>query len=140
MIDRFLDITSIDPIYWGKCGWIFLNSIALTYKPEYKDKYKQFILQLPYILPCKSCGENLHNNISTMDDALKSKEHFLAWLAKIRNEIYKEQSRPEKNIIENINEIFSVNQNTNNYSILMIILSVIILIILIIVLKVAKSS
>ena len=46
MIDKFLNINSIDPNYWGKSGWIFLNSIALTYKPEYKESYKEFILKL----------------------------------------------------------------------------------------------
>ena len=44
MIDKFFEIKSINPEYWGKSGWIFLNSIALTYKPEYKEKYKLFML------------------------------------------------------------------------------------------------
>ena len=63
MIDKYLEINSIDPIFWGKSGWIFLNSIALTYKPENKENYKLFIEQLPYILPCKTCGENLKKNL-----------------------------------------------------------------------------
>ena len=40
MIDKYLEIDSIEPNYWGKNGWIFLNSVALTYKTEYKDKYR----------------------------------------------------------------------------------------------------
>ena len=79
MIDKFLDIKSIDPEYWGKSGWIFINSIALTYKPEFKEAYKQFILQLPIVLPCKTCGENLRKNLSTLDDALISKESLINW-------------------------------------------------------------
>ena len=63
MIDKYLEIKSISPEYWGKSGWIFLNSIALTYKPEYKEIYKKFIMQLPVILPCLKCGENLKNNM-----------------------------------------------------------------------------
>lgn len=108
MIDQYLDIKSIDPKYWGKCGWIFLNSIALTYKPEYKDKYKLFIEQLPYILPCRTCGANLFKNLSEIDKALETKENFLNWLLKIRNDIYIEQDRPIKTIKDNLNEIFSV--------------------------------
>ena len=87
MLDKYFEIKSIDPIYWGKHGWIFLNSIALTYNPNNKEHYKNFILQLPYILPCKSCGENLKNNLCSLDYALNSKENFLNWLISIRNEI-----------------------------------------------------
>ena len=56
--NKYLDIRSIAPVYWGSSGWIFLNSIALTYKPELKSYYKNFFLQIPYILPCATCGEN----------------------------------------------------------------------------------
>lgn len=108
MIDQYLDIKSIDPVYWGKCGWIFLNSIALTYKPENKEKYKLFIEQLPYILPCRTCGSNLFKSLSDLDNALLCKENFLTWLLKIRNDIYIEQDRPTKTIKENFDEIFSI--------------------------------
>lgn len=106
MIDKYLGITSIDPIYWGKNGWIFLDSIALTYKPEYKEKYKLFFEQLPYILPCISCGQKLIDNIKTLDSALESKESLLSWLLEIRNEVYKEQGRPTKTLKFSIDEIF----------------------------------
>jgi hypothetical protein len=140
MIDRYLDIKSLDPVLWGKCGWIFLNSIALTYKIENKENYKQFILQLPYILPCKTCGENLKENIGTLDDALKSKENFLLWLLKIRNSISKEYNRPEVTLESNINEIFSNINKSNNSSYIMIVLSIIILVFLVILYKNIKLS
>ena len=118
MIDNFLDIKSIDPIYWGKSGWIFINSIALTYKPEYKEAYKQFILQLPFILPCKSCGENLRKNLNTLDDSLNSKESLINWFIKVRNGIYLDNNTPwkQKNIKDTFNEIFSsYSSNVNLY-------------------------
>ena len=137
MIDQYLDIKSIDPEYWGKCGWIFLNSIALTYKPEYKDKYKIFIEQLPYILPCRTCGANLFSNIEQLDDALSSKEQFLTWLLKIRNDIYKEQYRSTKTLQDNINEIFSIKYSYTSelHTVFITILSVIVLLILIFLFK-----
>ena len=137
MIDQYLDIKSIDPVYWGKCGWIFLNSIALTYKPENKDKYKIFIQQLPYILPCRTCGVNLINNIENIDEALDTKENFLNWLLKIRNDIYKEQERPIKTLKDNINEIFSIKYTYTSelHTIFITILSVIVLLILIFLFK-----
>jgi hypothetical protein len=137
MIDQYLDIKSIDPLYWGKCGWIFLNSIALTYKPEYKDKYKIFIQQLPYILPCRTCGANLFSNIDQLDDALSSKEQFLTWLLKIRNDIYKEQDRSTKTLKDNINEIFSIKYSYTSelHTVFITILSVVVLLILIFLFK-----
>ncbi len=107
MIDQYLDIKSIDPIYWGKSGWIFLNSIGLTYRPENKIKYKLLIEQLPYILPCRTCGNNLFKNLDGLDEALESKENLLRWLLKIRNDINIEQGRKIKTLQSNINEIFS---------------------------------
>lgn len=135
MIDNYLEIKSIDPKYWGRSGWIFLNSIALTFKPERKENYKLLIQQLPHILPCTTCGENLKKNMDTLDEALISKTHFLNWLHVIRNSIYRETYRNEKTLKENINEIFSNTNETYNYTIITTLLSFIVLIILILLFK-----
>lgn len=132
MIDNFLNIKSIDPEYWGKSGWIFLNSIALTFKPEYRDKYREFILQLEYILPCNTCGANLKKNISTLDKALETKETFLNWLIDVRNGVYIDNNEfsKQKNINQTLNEIFySYSSNFNIYLIISISLLVLILLI-----------
>jgi hypothetical protein len=121
MIDKYLEIDSIEPNYWGKNGWIFLNSVALTYKTEYKDKYKLFFEQLPYILPCITCGQKLKDNIYSLDNALESKESLLIWLADIRNEVYIENGRPVKTVMQNINEIFDKSAFTDNKVVKMII-------------------
>ena len=117
MIDKYLNIKSIDPIYWGKSGWIFLNSIALTYKPEKKEYYKTFIEQLPIVLPCKTCGDNLRKNLSSLDQALDSKENLINWLLNIRNEVYKENGQvyKQKNFKATVDEIFYIHNNTNQY-------------------------
>ena len=116
MIDKFLEIKSIDPEYWGKSGWIFLNSIALTYEPIHKENYRQFILQLPYILPCKTCGENLKKNIPSLDNALVSKENFILWLINVRNGIYDDnhQNWKQKNFKETFDEIFYTQETKVN--------------------------
>jgi hypothetical protein len=142
MIEHYLDIKSIDPIYWGKCGWIFLNSIALTFKPELKDKYKLFIEQLPFILPCRTCGSNLIKNINDLDNALLSKENFLYWLLKIRNDIYLEQNKNTKTLKDNLNEIFTSNYSysTNIHTVVIILSLLFLLITLIIVFKKIKNK
>jgi hypothetical protein len=136
MIDKYLDIKSIDPKYWGKNGWIFINSVALTYKPEFKESYKLFVLQLPTILPCKSCGENLKKNIHTLDSALDSKESFLNWLINLRNDIYRDNNMlwKQKNIKETFDEIFyTESENKNLYW--WVFFSIVILIVLLYLLK-----
>jgi hypothetical protein len=134
MLDNYFEIKSIDPIYWGKHGWIFLNSIALTYDSSRKEHYKKFIEQLPYVLPCKSCGVNLKNNMCNLDHALNSKENFLNWLISIRNEIYDEIGIPEykKTVKSSFDEIF---YSKNNYTYIWLSVSLIILIIMILLLK-----
>ncbi len=134
MIDNYYEIKSIDPIYWGKHGWIFLDSIALTYNPEYKQHYRKFIQELPFILPCRSCGSQLKKNMNSLDNALESKENFINWLIEIRNEIYDENGIPQykKNIKSTFDEIFYLNNNNNYY---WIIFSIAVLLILVVIFK-----
>lgn len=137
MYNKYMDINNIEPKYWGKNGWIFLNCIALTYKPEYKDKYKVFIEQLPYILPCKTCGDNMKNNLDSLDKALNSKQDFINWLINIRNEIYLDNKESfgdnvkQVSLSDSLNEIYT-KDNSNMY--LMIIISFIIIVLLIVLL------
>jgi len=137
MIDKFLEIKSIDPQYWGKNGWIFLNSIALTYEPANKENYRQFILQLPYILPCKTCGKNLKENIHTLDKALESKENFILWIINVRNGIYMDNHTnwKYKNLKSTFDEIFDSHSTKVNMYWWMF-FSVLVLIMLIYLLKI----
>ena len=141
MIDKFLEIKSIDPEYWGKSGWIFLNSIALTYEPVNKEHYRQFILQLPFILPCKTCGDNLKKNTHTLDQALESKEGLILWLINVRNGIYTDNNTiwKYKNFKSTFDEIFySHSTKVNMYW--WIFFSVLVLIMLIYLLRVEMNK
>lgn len=131
MIDKYLEINSIDPLLWGKSGWIFLNSVALTYKPEYKNVYKTFFLTLPIVLPCNSCGINLRKNMKDLDHALESKNNLLNWLLQIRNSIYEDNKKNnlKKKLKDNFDEIFT--KNNDFYSYVYISISILVLVILI---------
>lgn len=52
---------------WGPCMWFFLHTISFNYpvnpKQIEKEKYRDFILNLMYVLPCKYCRINLKNNL-----------------------------------------------------------------------------
>ena len=51
---------------WGPPMWHFLHTMSFNYpvKPSLEDKkqYKNFVINLQYILPCKYCRINLKNN------------------------------------------------------------------------------
>ena len=59
-------ITSI----WGPPLWHFLHTISFNYpvNPTNKTKkhYKQFLLLLKYILPCKHCRDNFKKNLEEL--------------------------------------------------------------------------
>jgi hypothetical protein len=51
---------------WGPGMWHFLHTMSFNYpvRPtcEEKRKYRDFILQLQYVLPCGKCRQNLKRN------------------------------------------------------------------------------
>lgn len=54
---------------WGPGMWHFLHTTSFNYPvsptPQDKVHYRNFILSLQHILPCKYCRTNLHNNFKT---------------------------------------------------------------------------
>jgi hypothetical protein len=51
---------------WGPPLWHYLHTMSFNYPlhptPQEKKHYKDFILNLQYVLPCKYCRMNLTNN------------------------------------------------------------------------------
>ena len=126
-------INSINPQLWGKSGWNFLFSVALTYKPEFKYFYKNLFVSLGVCLPCTTCAINYREHLPELDAALDNKMALLNWLQKIRNSTYiRNGVNINKTLKNSIGDIFYEN-NTNYYNYITIIISIIILIILIII-------
>ncbi len=52
---------------WGPSMWHYLHTMSFNYPvhPTYADKrhYRDFILSMKYVLPCKHCRENLKRNL-----------------------------------------------------------------------------
>lgn len=52
---------------WGPAMWHYLHMMSFNYPvnptPENKKQYKEFIISLKYVLPCKYCRMNLANNL-----------------------------------------------------------------------------
>jgi hypothetical protein len=51
---------------WGPAMWHYLHTMSFNYPvnptPEQKKHYRDFIINLQYVLPCKYCRMNLTNN------------------------------------------------------------------------------
>jgi hypothetical protein len=51
---------------WGPPMWHYLHTMSFNYPvnptPENKKQYRDFIMNLQYVLPCKYCRINLANN------------------------------------------------------------------------------
>ena len=54
---------------WGPGMWHFLHTMSFNYPvnptPQQKHQYREFIISLQNILPCKYCRINLRNNFKT---------------------------------------------------------------------------
>lgn len=68
---------------WGPSLWHYLHTMSFNYpvNPSMQEKkqYKEFILSLKNVLPCKYCRENLKNNLKSLPltkNALKNRENF----------------------------------------------------------------
>lgn len=75
---------------WGPPLWHVLHTISFNYpvRPTRKDKkhYREFILNLKNILPCKYCRDNLKKNLKVLpltNKDLKNRDKFSRWVFKL---------------------------------------------------------
>ena len=81
---------------WGPSMWHYLHTMSFNYpiKPTLNDKknYRNFILNLQNVLPCKHCRENLTNNFKVhplrMCD-MKNRDSFSRYIYKLHEIVNK---------------------------------------------------
>lgn len=81
---------------WGPSMWHYLHTMSFNYpvNPTESDKkhYRDFILNLEYVLPCSKCRKNLKKNFKrlplTMQD-MKSRETFSKYVYNLHELINK---------------------------------------------------
>lgn len=81
---------------WGPSQWHFLHTMSFNYpvEPTIKDKkyYKDYILNLRHVLPCKYCRQNLTNNLKanpiTATD-MKNRDSFSRYVYKLHEAVNK---------------------------------------------------
>lgn len=136
-LNNIENITSLNPLYWGKSGWIFLFSIALTYDINKREIYEKFFVSLKDVLPCYGCRVNYNKKLIDMNkNVFNSKENLLNWLLNIRNSIAKDNGVRLMTLEDVLTEI-NFRDNKNNY--LLYYVLIIIIIIIIVIIKIYKN-
>jgi hypothetical protein len=81
---------------WGPPMWHYLHTMSFNYpvKPSVQDKihYKNFVINLQYVLPCKYCRMNLTNNFKKKPLQMchmKSRETFSRYIYELHELINK---------------------------------------------------
>lgn len=79
---------------WGPSLWHYLHTMSFNYpvNPTKKDKekYKKFMLQLQYVLPCIYCRINLKNNLKKLpltNDVMKNRASFSLYVYELHEHI-----------------------------------------------------
>tara|TARA_X000000368_G_scaffold399059_1_gene369676 strand:- start:2405 stop:3013 length:609 start_codon:yes stop_codon:yes gene_type:complete len=81
---------------WGPSLWHYLHTMSFNYpvNPTAADKknYKEFMLSLKYVLPCKYCRINFKSNLKAIplnNKALKNRNNFSRWMYCLHEHINK---------------------------------------------------
>ena len=109
---------------WGPPLWHFLHTMSFNYpvNPSEIDKenYKNFVLNMGKILPCKYCRDNLKKNIKNVPlnrTQLKNRDNFSKWMFNFHNEVNKQLGKPihnNYNQVRDMYESFRARCNNNN--------------------------
>ena len=96
---------------WGPSMWHFLHTMSFNYPvhptPEDKKNYKDFILSLRYVLPCKYCRMNLKNNLDKVPitaENMKNREHFSHYVYHLHETVNKMLHKKSNLTYEDVRE------------------------------------
>lgn len=86
---------------WGPAAWLFLHTVSFNYPvsptDEQKHQYREFILSLQHILPCRHCRENIKSNLKKMPITLnhmKNRNTFSKYIYRLHEHINKMLGKP----------------------------------------------
>ena len=100
---------------WGPIFWFFLHTMSFNYPNnpsiETKKQYRDFILSLQYILPCKYCRDNLVLNFKklpiTMDE-MKNRETFSRYIYNLHEVVNKMLKKKSNLTYEDVRDRFEI--------------------------------
>jgi hypothetical protein len=94
--EDFLSSDGMLTTIWGPMMWHYLHTMSFNYpiNPTVADKtnYRNFILNLQNVLPCKYCRENLKKNFKLLPlnvSHMKNRETFSRYIYKLHEVVNK---------------------------------------------------
>ena len=97
---------SVDPNIWGNGLWLVLHLGAANYpdkaSPGAKERMKNFILGLPFILPCENCFNHALNYVEShkekLNDICSGKDKLFSFFNKFHNMVNKRLNKEEMSL------------------------------------------
>ena len=96
---------------WGPSMWHYLHIMSFNYpiNPTKADKkhYRDFIINLQYVLPCKYCRQNLTNNLKNLPLTMKlmsSRDSFSRYVYELHEHINNMLKKPSNLTFEEVRD------------------------------------
>jgi hypothetical protein len=112
-----------NPSVWGPAFWFSLHNGAAKYpinaSPIYVERIKNFILGIPYILPCDNCSDHARNYIakreSELNEICKHRSSLFAFFVDMHNMVNVRLNKPTMSVDEAY-KIYSGNAHVEKFS------------------------
>ncbi len=112
-----------NPNIWGPAMWFTLHNTAIKYpinaSPLYISKMKDFIMAIPYILPCEKCKVHANNYIDTIKDQLdficSGRDSLFKFFVDFHNSVNKRNNKKEITY-EEAYKLYNSNVNVTRIS------------------------
>jgi hypothetical protein len=96
---------------WGPSMWHYLHIMSFNYpiNPTKADKkhYREFIINLQYVLPCKYCRQNLTNNLKKLPLTMKTminRDSFSRYVYELHEHINDMLKKPSNLTFEEVRD------------------------------------
>lgn len=100
---------------WGPIQWQFMHMISFNYPVQPSDAekkyYYDYINNLQHVLPCRSCRENIHNNLKTAKfsmSVMKNRDSFSRFVYKLHNIVNVMLGRKVYSTYEQVRDIYEL--------------------------------
>lgn len=126
------------PDVWGKYAWNFIHLVPLDYplNPTEEDKknYKDFYLNLQYILPCAKCRAHYKDHLKILpltDNVLSNRSKLLKWTIDMHNIVNYYTGKPMLTLTEAMDDIDKLSHPSNTWNWIFFMIIIIVLVIFI---------
>ena len=100
---------------WGPMLWAVLHMISLNYPPEPTEEdiehYYTFMLSLQHVLPCRSCRENMTENLKHLKfsrKTLANRQSFFEWVFKFHESVNKSTGKELSQSIQSVADLYEL--------------------------------